>query len=152
MIEPPRDKLKAIQKRIKVMLGKIIVPDNIFSGIKGRTYADNAFLHTGNKRRMLFKIDLTAFFPTISRETVYRFFYNDLFCTPDISEILTNFTTIDIEKTKTSNLDDIYDFLKDKNVACKNHLISGAPTSQILSYLVNHSMFDEMQAIANKIM
>lgn len=46
LIEPPSDKLKAIQKRMKVMLGKIIVPDNIFSGIKGRSYADNVFLHT----------------------------------------------------------------------------------------------------------
>lgn len=75
LIEPPSDKLKAIQKRMKVMLGKIIVPDNIFSGIKGRSYTDNAFLHTSsNNRKMLFKIDLTAFFPTISREVVYRFF------------------------------------------------------------------------------
>nr|WP_303181159.1 reverse transcriptase family protein [Lachnoclostridium phocaeense] len=151
LIEPPSDKLKAIQKRMKVMLGKIIVPDNIFSGIKGRSYADNAFLHTSsNNRKMLFKIDLTAFFPTISREVVYRFFYYDLCCSPDVAEILTNFTTINIEKAKVSNLEDIYVFLNSKGVSCKNHLISGAPTSQILSYLVNHSMFDEMQTIASK--
>ena len=150
LIEPPHDKLKTIQKQMKIMLGKIIVPDNIFSGIKGRSYANNAFLHTGNNRKMLFKIDLTAFFPTISRETVYRFFHNDLCCASDIAAILTNFTTIDIEKTKINNLDDIYAFLKSKGVTCKNHLISGAPTSQILSYLVNHAMFDEMQAIANE--
>lgn len=149
LIEPPSDELKAIQKRMKAMLGKIIVPNNIFSGIKGRSYADHAFLHTGDKRRMLFKIDLTSFFPNIRRETVYRFFKTDLCCAPDIAKILTNFTTIDIEKAKTSDLDDIYSFLKDKGVICKNHLISGAPTSQIMSYLVNHSMFDEIQTIVN---
>lgn len=150
LIEPPNDKLKAIQKKMKVMLGKIIVPDNVFSGVKGRSYADNAFMHISNNRRMLFKIDLTAFFPSISREVVYRFFCSDLCCSPDIAEILTNFTTINIEKTKVNNLDDIYTFLNSKGVSCNNHLISGAPTSQILSYLVNHSMFDEMQTISNK--
>ncbi len=73
LIEPPKEELKSVQTRIKNMLKKIVVPDNIFSGIKGRSYADNAFCHIGNKRRPLFKIDLTAFFPTIRRETVYRF-------------------------------------------------------------------------------
>lgn len=132
------------------MLGKIEVPQNIFSGIKGRSYADNALMHTSDKRRNLFKIDLTAFFPSISRDTVYHFFNKDLCCSPDVAEILTNLTTIDIEKSQTNYLSEIYSFLDEKGVTCKNHLISGAPTSQIMSYLVNHQMFDEMQYIANK--
>lgn len=150
LIEPPQEELKIIQKRLKVMLGKIVVPDNVFSGIKGRSYADNAKLHIGENRRMLFKIDLTAFFPTVTRETVYRFFKEDLRCSPDISEILTNFTTIDLEKSNATNLEDVYAFLINKGVTCKNHLISGAPTSQIMSYLVNYPMFDEMQTIADE--
>lgn len=149
LIEPPHEELKTIQKRIKRMLGQIMVPDNVFSGIKGRSYADNAVMHTGENRRNLFKIDLTAFFPSINRETVYRFFYEDLCCSPDIAEILTNFTTIDLEKTQVICLDEIYSFLNSKGVTCKNHLISGAPTSQIMSYLVNHQMFDEMQKVAD---
>lgn len=44
----------------------------------------------------------------------------------------------------------VYGFLSEKDVTCFNHLISGAPTSQILSYLVNHRMFDEMQTLADK--
>ena len=149
LIEPPREELKIIQKRIKQMLGQIMVPGNVFSGIKGRSYADNAMMHTGEKRRNLFKIDLTAFFPSISRETVYSFFCKDLCCSFDIAEILTNFTTIDLEKTQANCLDEIYSFLNLKGVTCKNHLISGAPTSQIMSYLVNHQMFDEMQKVAD---
>lgn len=149
LIEPPRKELKVIQKRIKQMLGKIMVPSNVFSGVKGRSYADNAVMHTGENRRNLFKIDLTAFFPSISRETVYCFFFEDLCCSPDIAEILTNFTTIDIDKTQANCLDEIYSFLDSKGVSCKNHLISGAPTSQIMSYLVNHRMFDEMQKVAD---
>lgn len=150
LIEPPHAELKVIQKRIKNMLGKTEVPDNIFSGIKGRSYADNAKLHTGDHLRHLFKVDLTAFFPSIKREAVYRFFNEDLLCASDIAHILTNFATIDLSKSKAKDIDAVYQFLASKNVKSTNHLISGAPTSQILSYLANHKMFDEMQAVSDE--
>ena len=150
LIEPPRAELKIIQKKIKNMLGKIEVPDNIFSGIKGRSYADNAVFHTDERLRHLFKIDLTAFFPSIKRETVYRFFLEDLLCAPDVAQVLTNFTTIDLSKSQARDIDAVHKFLANKNVKSYNHLISGAPTSQILSYLANHNMFDEMQVISDE--
>lgn len=149
LIEPPKEELKTIQRRIKKCLGRIVVPDNIFSGIKGRSYADNARRHIGNDRRNLFKIDLTAFFPSITRDVVYRFFNNDMQCSPDVATILTNLTTIDITKSNVQNANEIYDFLKEKGVSSFNHLISGAPTSQILSYMVNHRMFSEMQRLSD---
>lgn len=149
LIEPPHEELKIIQKRIKNCLGRIIVPDNVFSGVKGKSYADNARFHVGNNRRNLYKIDLTAFFPSITRDTVYRFFAEDLLCSPDVAQLLADLTTIDLGKSSAKNIDEIYEFLKGKNVSNYNHLISGAPTSQILSYLVNHKMFDEMQKLAD---
>ena len=149
LIEPPHEELKIIQKRIKNCLGRITVPDNVFSGIKGKSYAGNARFHVGNNRRNLYKIDLTAFFPSITRDSVYRFFAEDLICSPDVARLLTDLTTIDLEKSNTKNIDEIRSFLKDKGVSTYNHLISGAPTSQILSYLVNHQMFDEMQKLAD---
>lgn len=149
LIEPPHGELKIIQKRIKKFLCSITVPDYVFSGIKGRSYADNAVMHIGSNRRNLFKIDLTAFFPSICRETVYLFFLNDLMCSPDVAQILTDLTTINLEKSKASNLESIYQFLDAKGVTCKNHLISGSPTSQIMSYLVNRRMFNEMQEVAD---
>ena len=149
LIEPPHEELKIIQKRIKNCLGRITVPDNVFSGIKGKSYAGNARFHVGNNRRNLYKIDLTAFFPSITRDSVYRFFAEDLLCSPDVARLLTDLTTIDLEKSNTKNIDEIRSFLKDKGVSTYNHLISGAPTSQILSYLVNHQMFDEMQKLAD---
>ena len=150
LIEAPREELKVIQKRLKRLLCQIVVPSNVFSGIKGRSYADNARMHAGSSRRNLFKIDLTAFFPSISRETVYRFFNEDLLCSPDVANILSNLTTIDLTKSKVTNHTAIFQFLSSKNVTCKNHLISGAPTSQIMSYLVNHRMFDELQQISDE--
>ena len=150
LIEPPQAELKTVQKRINTLLGKIEVPDNVFSGIKGKSYSDNARLHLGESTRNLYKIDLTAFFPSISRETVYRFFFEDLCCSPDVAEILTNLTTIDLEMLDQKGLSEVYDFLAAKGVKCYNHLISGAATSQILSYLVNHRMFDELQSLSDK--
>ena len=149
LIEPPHEELKIIQKRIKNCLGQIIVPDNVFSGVKGKSYVDNARFHIGNNRRNLYKIDLTAFFPSIARDTVYHFFAEDLLCSPDVAQLLTDLTTIDLGKSSAKNIDEIYEFLKRKNVSSYNHLISGAPTSQMLSYLVNHRMFDEMQKLAD---
>lgn len=149
LIESPHDKLKILQSRIKTHLGKIDVNDNVFSGIKGRSYADNAKQHVGDARRNLFKIDLTAFFPSISRETVFRFFVDDLRCSSDVAEILTNLTTIDLDKATVKDMDSVNRFLRDKKVTCRNHLISGSPSSQIMCYLVNHQMFDEMQAAAD---
>lgn len=150
LIEPPKPELKSIQRRIKGMLYTLPVPDYVFSGIRGRSYADNAFFHARNGASFLFKVDLTAFFPSISRELVYDFFRDDLNCSPDIAEILTNFTTIDIEKSHSRNLPSVKDFLAQKGVTCYNHLISGAPTSQLLSYLVNRRMFDELHMLATK--
>ena len=148
LIEPPKDDLKAVQKRLKKLLGQITVPDNIFSGVKGKSYVDNARMHVSTERRNLFKIDLSAFFPSIRRETVYRFFNEDMRCAPDVAQLLTNLTTVDLELSNASDLGEVYQFLNSKNVLCKNHLISGAPTSQILSYLVNWRMFNELQEVA----
>jgi len=149
LIEPPTEELKSVQKRIKDMLNQIVVPEYVFSGIKGRSYADNALIHTSHQPRNIFKVDLTAFFPSISRDTVYHFFLDDLLCSPDVANILTNLTTIDLAKSNAQDINSIYTFLNSKGISCYNHLISGAPTSQILSYLVNHNMFDEMYYYAD---
>lgn len=148
LIEPSKSEIQAVQTRIKNMLCKIKVPENIFSGVKGRSYVDNARMHMGV--RYLYKIDFSAFFPSIKRETVYNFFFEDLQCSADIANILTNYTTVDIYKADTTNINTIIEFLTSKKVKSTNHLISGSPASQILSYLVNHKMFDELQNISNE--
>lgn len=150
LIEPPSAELKVIQRRIKNYLGKIEVPENVFSGIKKRSYAGNAAFHTGKGLRNLYKVDLTAFFPSITRDTVYCFFRLDMKCSPDVANILTNLTTIDLSKASLHEPEAIKGFLAQKRVKTLNHLISGAPTSQMLSYLVNHNMFDELQSLADK--
>ena len=153
LIEAPCDELKRIQTSIKNYLNMLDYPKEVFSGVKKRSYIDNAKLHVGPKLRRIYKIDLTAFFPSISRDTVYRFFKHDMNCSPDVSTILTNFTTVDLSKSSSKNMEDVHAFLNRKGVSCYNHLISGSPCSQILSYLVNQRMFHEIErlAIANNI-
>jgi RNA-directed DNA polymerase len=146
LIEPPDIQVKIIQTRIKNILKDVIIPENIFSGVPGRSYIQNAQIHKGN--RYVYKIDLTAFFPNTSREKVYSFFRSKLETSSDIAEILTNLTTINLDQSNTKNIDEINEFFSSKGIKIKNHLISGAPTSQILSYLVNKDMFDDLQHLS----
>ena len=73
LIEPPRKEVKIIQRRIKRMLYKIDFPDNVFSGVPKRSYAQNASYHSEYPIKSMYKIDLRGFFPSISRNTVYNF-------------------------------------------------------------------------------
>lgn len=148
LLEPPEDDIKSIQTRIKVYLSKIVVPDYVFSGIKNKSYIGNAIFHAGKK--YLFKTDLTAFFPSTTREKVYSFFRNKLMTSSDVANILTNFTTIDLDFSSCNDIITINNFLDGKGVTTRNHLISGAPTSQILSYLSNVDMFDSLYALSSK--
>lgn len=150
LLEKPKEKLKKTQRRIHNYLSEMAFPDYVFSGIKGkdRTYKCNAGKHVEGK--FLFKIDLTAFFPSISRDRVYRFFLNNLKNAPDIAEMLTNLTTIDLDSRNYDNIDDINQFLDFKGVKVRKHLGSGFPTSPVLSYLVNHDMFTSLKALAEQ--
>ena len=150
LIESPNPSLKSIQSRIKDLLSLITIPNYVFSSVKGKSYIDNAEYHLSNYLRYVFKIDISSFFPSISRDNVYHFFAYDLNCSPDVSTALTNFTTIDLTREQTHIFEPIYSFLMEKNVFCYNHLITGSPSSPILSFLVNHKMFDELKALANK--
>ncbi len=148
LIEVPSIELKTIQRNIKNELNKIIVPENIFSGVKGKSYIENAKLHSGNK--YVFKIDLSSFFPCIARDTVYSFFTESLKTSPDIACILTNLLTVDLTKCNIKDIESVEKFLVSKKIKTPNHLISGSPASQILSYLVNHKMFDTLQEFCDK--
>lgn len=148
LIEVPSEQLKKIQRNIKNELNKIIVPDNVFSGIKGKSYIDNAIIHQRNN--YVFKIDLTAFFPCITRDSVYNFFIDCLKTSADIALILTNLLTVDLSLCDIKDVEAVESFLLAKRIRTTNHLISGSPASQILSYLVNHNMFDELQSLCDR--
>lgn len=148
LIEAPSPALKKIQSSIKRELDKIIIPENIFSGVKGKSYVGNAEVHTGIK--YVLKIDLTAFFPYITRNLVYQFFEKSLKTAPDIACILTNLVTVDLTQCKIKDVESIETFFIKKKIKTSNHLISGSPASPKLSYLVNYQMFDALQTFSDK--
>lgn len=145
LIEAPSYSIKKAQERIKNLLMKCDIPYYVFSGIKGKSYYDNAAIHKESK--YMYKTDISAFFPNISRDLVYNFFRFDLNTSSDVAKILTDICTVDISSAlKTDEV--VSSFVKKKKIRKHNHLCTGSPTSPVLSYLVNRKMFDEMYEIA----
>lgn len=150
IIEAPDKDLQVIQRRILRFLQNLGVPDYVFSGVKKRSYIDNAKKHSGNL--YLYKTDISAFFPSITRNKVYNFYINKLKVSPDVANILTNFSTLNLnlKRQSSSNMKKVNQFLDNKNIKIRNHLITGSPLSCILSYLANVDMFEEIYNLSQK--
>lgn len=144
LIEAPCDELKLLQKRLLRLLYDIEFDKNIFSGIRGRSAYDNAYFHL--KADEILKFDMQKFFPNTPRENIYKFFKEKLLMSSDTAKICTDIVTVDYSLMKIPS--EVECFLKEKHIKSKNHLPSGTPTSQILSYLANKDMFDELNNYA----
>jgi RNA-directed DNA polymerase len=65
VIDNPSEKLKAVQSLItERLLKQVELPDHVCGGVKGKSVLDNVKLHSG--ARVLIKIDITRFFPSIT--------------------------------------------------------------------------------------
>lgn len=123
-INPPKDELKAIQKRINAYLvNNIDMPCYAFGGIKGKDNILNARMHKGQK--YIFQTDLKDFFPYITHKMVYAIFVRNGF-SPDVASLLT------------------------KLITYKGHLPQGAPTSTTIANLVFVPAGLEIMAIAER--
>lgn len=122
IINPSTLRLKNIQKQInKYILSKILIPDYIFGGIKGKDNVLNAKQHQGKKFKFI--TDLTNFFPSITNKMVYEMFIRYNFA-PDVASILTKLTTY------------------------KGHVPQGAPTSTYIANLVFTKTGNELEKLA----
>lgn len=142
LIEAPKADLKRVQSILLSHLKKIDVPFYVFSGVEHKCFIDNAKIHRGN--RYLYKIDISKFFPSISRDKIYKFFYFKLSMSPDVAKLATDICSINYKYfIDHKNYQEVQAFMRDKNIKKQAHLITGAPVSSLLSYLANISMFDE---------
>ncbi len=150
LIEAPDEDVKNIQSIILRALQLIDVPNYAFSGIKGKCYIDNAKAHSDKK--YLFKIDISKFFPNIGRNRIYNFYLNKLKTSPDVANILTNLSTINLDLKNQNNktMLKINEFINDAHIKERNHLITGSPLSSIMSYFANVDMFEKINEIALK--
>lgn len=117
-----------IHKRIRYFINKINFPPYLYSGLKGKSYLQNAFFHEDSN--FYFLIDIKDFFPTISQQKI---------------------KSILVSHFKQSN--DVADFISlaittpQKNGTIRS-LVTGSPLSQIFSFFINKKMFDEIQSLA----
>ena len=123
LLEKPSEELKKIQRNILNKLYQLNFPEYVFSGIRGRSAFGNAIYHINCK--YMLKLDMSKFFPNTHRNSIYEFFKNKLKMSSDVALICTDIVTVNYDRIKNTN-----------------HLPSGTPTSQILSYLANIDMFD----------
>lgn len=140
LLEKPSEELKKIQKRLLYKLYQLDFPQYIFSGIKGRSSFNNALFHINSK--YMLKLDMSKFFPNTHRNNVYNFFKYKLQMSSDVASLCTDIVTVNYENPKVIVESKVNEFLKLKNIKNTNHLPSGTPTSQILSYLANIDMFN----------
>lgn len=123
-INPPKQELKIIQKRINTYLVEhITMPKYAFGGVKGKDNIQNARFHKGQK--YVFQTDLKDFFPLITHKMVYKMFVLNGF-SPDVASLLTKLTTF------------------------KGHLPQGSPTSTTIANLVFVPCGDEIKSIAER--
>jgi hypothetical protein len=94
-------------------LQPLCLPSYICGGIKGKKVLDNADFHRNS--RVLLKLDIKRFFPSITNKHVYAVWNDLLNCSPEISGLLTKLTTFE------------------------RHLPQGAPSSTMLANLVLYS-------------
>ena len=140
LIEAPGDNLKKLQRRIHCYLKVIDTPSYIHS-CKGKSSITNASTHRNNITKII-KLDISKFFPSTSRDKVYKFWKNDMKMSGEVANIMTNITTISIPpRSKICN------FLSEHGIETLNHLPTGCPTSSLLSFLVNAKMYEEIYQV-----
>ncbi|WP_295426552.1 reverse transcriptase family protein [uncultured Thiodictyon sp.] len=124
-IQEPVGLLKKIQERLQDLLARIETPAYLLSAKKGCSYVRNASLHTAPGQ--LIRIDIKGFYRNASDRFVFRFFQDDLQCSPDIAKVLTN-------------------------IVCWNgSLPTGSSVSPIMSFFAYRPMFDELNGLASSI-
>lgn len=124
-IQAPHGWLAQVHKRIGVLLSRIELPDYVYSQ-KGRSYADNARAHRGETP--LIKTDISRFYPSVTRQAVFRMFMDDFECAVDVAHRLAD-------------------------ICCykQAHLPTGSPLSGRVAFFAKRHMFDEIADSAQSV-
>lgn len=115
-IEHPHFELDKVQTRIASLICRIVQPDYIHSGIKGRSHISNAAEHVGNHKVLI--SDIQSFFPSTTKRMVFDFFYKRMKCSSDVADLLANLCT------------------------CKGHIPTGSRISMPLAFWANEPLFN----------
>jgi RNA-directed DNA polymerase len=92
LIDNPDRCLKDTQRKIyKRLLKDLKFPEYLHGGIKGKSPKTNAAKHLG--KRLVVRLDLEDFFPSITNRQVYSVWSRNLDNSPPVSRLLTLLTT-----------------------------------------------------------
>lgn len=121
-IQKPLGWLNHVHTRIGKLFARIELPDYLYSQ-KGRSYVDNARQHIGTVP--LIKTDIYKFYPSTTRQMVYRLFIIDFQCAEDVAHRLAD-------------------------ICCyqQKHLPTGSPLSGRVAFFAAKRMFDEIEVLA----
>lgn len=122
-VQEPKEPLKASHKILNRLLMKADTPTYLFSGKKNLSYIDNAKYHLENK--YFLKMDISDFYPSCSKEFVFRFFKYKLQMSDDLAWLIADLTTF------------------------HNKIPTGSPVSQTLAYWSYKDVFDEIAIFSN---
>jgi hypothetical protein len=117
-IQAPHGWLAQVHRRISELLARIELPNYLYSQ-KGRSYADNARAHRG--ATPLVKTDISRFYPSVTRQAVFRMFRDDFECAVDVAH----------------RLADICCFRQE-------HLPTGSALSGRVAFFAKRNMFNEI--------
>ncbi|MCG6202889.1 reverse transcriptase family protein [Psychromonas antarctica] len=123
-IECPKRLLEKVHTRIASLLCRIITPDFLHSGIKGRTYITNAKSHLG-KHKVLTS-DLRSFYPSTSKKMIFKLFRYNFHCSVEVADLIASVATYE------------------------EHLPTGSRLSMPLALWANIEMFLEIESLAKK--
>lgn len=121
-IQAPQGRLLKLHNRISLLLSRIELPGYVFSR-KGRSYADNAKVHSGNVP--VVKTDISRFYSSVTRSMVFKMFLDDFECSVDIARKLAD-------------------------ICCykREHLPTGSSLSGRVAFFAKRKMFDELSNMA----
>ena len=121
-IQEPIAQLKAVHRRLGVLLSRIELPLYLHSGRKKHSTLTNAESH--KQATELLKLDIHKFFPSTSAAKVYKAFVEKFEMSPDVAYVMTNLATF------------------------AGKVPTGSPISMAMAFWANRDMFDELSNLA----
>lgn len=124
LITVPRRELQRIQKRIHLLLSRIITPDYLFSGVKGRSNIGNAAVH--QNAAYVVTMDISQFYESCDGAFIFRFWHKSFQMPADLALQLTKICTY----------------------SC--HIPRGSSHSQLTAYWAFKKMFDRIEKLSSQ--
>lgn len=126
LIQAPNEVIKPLQKRLNVLLKQVRVPGYLHSGIPKRSHLSNSEQHMLAAGATV-TVDVSDFYPSITRQRVFRLFRNVFQCPGDVADAMADL------------------------VCYQGKLATGSPASVLVSFWACRDMFDLIaQRVANQ--